>query len=141
MIRPANERLIWFRTFMPLYERAAPLIRHVTDIGRGSLPGLDVVIDSAITFRRVLDCVKKTPEPKEKELRAAKRDFEYALTHCIRASESAAKYLRLGGHTVSGQVQFTTAANSLVLGREYIESVTAQVDRLLGNTARENSSN
>lgn len=131
MTKTARERLRWFQAFMPLYERAAPLVQHIANLDRlkvGELPvSPDMLVVSKLTLRPILDSVRRMPKPKEKELATIQREFEVALFHCIKAAEWAEKYINPGYHSVDGEVLLGAVINATVLAHEYMESVSQRL--------------
>ncbi len=131
MTKTARERLSWFRAFMPLYERAAPLVQRIADLKRfevGELPvSPDMLAVSRLTLQPILNAVRRMPRPKEKELATIQREFELALLNCIKAAEWAEKYLNPGHRNVDSDVLLGTAINYTVLAHEYIESVSKRL--------------
>ena len=131
MKNTVKERLDWFHRFMPLYERAAPLVRYIGDIESlkaGELPASPSrLIESSILLRPVLHAVRRIPRSKEKELVTIQREFELALNSCIKAAEWAEKYLNCLNRGTGAQPQLAMLINSAVLAHEYIESVSARV--------------
>jgi len=131
MKNTVKERLDWFHRFMPLYERAAPLVRYIGDLESlkaGELPASPSrLIESSILLRPILHAVRKIPKSKEKELVTIQREFESALNSCIKAAEWAEKYLNCLNRGTGAQPQLAMLINSTVLAYEYIESVSARV--------------
>ena len=123
----ARERLRWFQAFMPLYERASPLVLRIADLKRfevGELPvSPDMLAVSRLTLQPILNAVRRMPNPKDKELATIHREFELALLNCIKAAEWAEKYLNPRHHNVDIDVLLGTVINYTVLAHEYIESV------------------
>ncbi len=131
MVKTVKERIRWFQTFMPLYERAAPLVRHITSLQKlqaGELPvSPGMLVESNLTLRPILNAVSKMCKPKEKDLATIQREFEMALNSCIKAAEWAEKYINYGGHSIDDQMLLSTVINSTVLAHEYIESVSKRL--------------
>jgi hypothetical protein len=131
MMKAVKERLRWFQTFMPLYERADPLVRHITNLEKlqaGELPvSPGMLVESNLTLRPILAAISKLHKPKEKELAAIQREFEMALSNCIKAAEWAEKYINYGGHSMDGQMLLSMVINATVLAHEYIESVSKRL--------------
>jgi hypothetical protein len=132
MMITVEERLRWFQVFMPLYEKAAPLVRRIANIdtlGAGELPVSPyTLVESNLTLRPILEALKKIPEPREKDLVSIQVEFETALSSCIKAAEAAAKYIDLEGRGIADQVLLGTIINSTVLAHEYIESVSNRLE-------------
>lgn len=126
-----EERLSWFKTFMPLYERAAPLIWHIANIEKlkaGQLPVSPYMfVESSLTLRPILECIRNMRKPKDKQLANIKMEFEIALHNCIRAAESASNYIRLEERSMDSPTLLSTIINSTVLAYEYIESVSKRL--------------
>ena len=138
--KAVKERLRWFQTFIPLYERAEPLIKYITNLDKlqaGELPvSPAMLVESNLTLRPILVAISKMHKPKEKELAVIQREFEMALSNCIKAAEWAEKYINFGGHGIDKQMLLGMAINVTVLAHEYFESVTRKVARFYeGGTA------
>ena len=131
MKNKVKERLSWFQSFMPLYERAVPIIRHIANLERlqaGELPASpDRLIESSILLRPVLLAVRKISKPKEKELFTVQREFELALHNCIKAAEWTEKYFNRYDYRIDGTVMLNMIVNTTVLAHEYIESVSKKL--------------
>ncbi len=131
MMKAVKERLRWFQTFMPLYERAEPLVLYITNLEKlqaGELPvSPGMLVESNLTLRPILTAISKMHKPKEKELAIIQREFEMALSNCIKASEWAEKYINYGGHGMDGQILLSMVINATVLAHEYIESVSKKL--------------
>jgi hypothetical protein len=131
MMKTVKERLSWFQTFMPLYERAETLVRHITNLEKlqaGELPvSPALLVESNLTLRPILAAVSKMHKPKEKELADIQREFEMALSHCIKAAELAEKYINEGGDSMHSQMLLSMVINATVLAHEYIESVSKRL--------------
>jgi hypothetical protein len=131
MTNAVKERLDWFHRFMPLYERAAPLIRHIANLNRlqsGELPASpEGIIEIGILLRPVLVAVRKISKPKEKELVAIQKEFELALNNCIKAAEWTEKYIKRCDYSADGSVFLNLVINATVMAHEYIESVSKKV--------------
>ena len=130
--KTVGERLLWFKAFMPLYEKAAPLIRYVANprkLQAGELPvSLYTLLESNLTLRPILDSVRRMHKPNEKQLAIIQREFEIALSNCIKAAESASKYVNLEEHGTDSRTLLSTIINSTVLASEYIESVSRRLE-------------
>ncbi len=131
MKKTVKERLNWFHRFMPLYERAAPLVRHIANLERlqaGELPSSpNMLIESSIMLRPILHAVQKIPKSKERELVTVQREFELALNNCIKAAKWAEKYVNRCGYGIDGQMLLSMVINTTVLAHEYIESVSRRL--------------
>jgi hypothetical protein len=131
MMKAVKERLRWFQAFMPLYEKAEPLVRYITNLEKlqaGELPvSPGMLVESNLTLRPILAAISKMHKPKEKELAIIQREFEMALSNCIKASEWAEKYINYGGHGMDGQMLLSMVINATVLAHEYIESVSKKL--------------
>jgi hypothetical protein len=136
MAKIIQERLKWFRAFIPLYERAEPLVKHITNLNKlrtGELPvSPALLVESNLTLRPILSAVSKLQKPKEKELASMQREFALALSHCIKASEWAEKYLNYSGYGMDRQMMLSMVINATVVAHEYIESVSKKLAPYLG---------
>lgn len=131
MTNAVKERLDWFHRFMPLYERAAPLIHHIANLSRlqsGELPASpEGLIEVGILLRPILIAVRKVPKSKEKELVAVQKEFELALNNSIKAAEWAEKYIKRCDYGADGSVFLNLVVNATVMAHEYIESVSKRM--------------
>jgi hypothetical protein len=122
-----EERLEWFKAFIPLYEKAAPIIMYIADpdrLGSGELPvSLDTLMASSLTLRPVLSAVRKLRKPKDKQLADIQKGFEVALSSCIKAAEATAKYLKAQERGMETRSLITIIISSIVLAQEYMQSV------------------
>ena len=136
MTKTVKERLRWFQTFIPLYERAEPLVRHITNLNKlraGELPvSPGLLVESNVTLRPILSAIGRLQKPKEKELAFIQHEFALALSHCIKASEWAEKYLNYSGYGMDRQIMLNMVINATVLAHEYIESVSKKLAPYLG---------
>jgi hypothetical protein len=140
----AEERLKWFKAFLPLYEKAAPTVMYIADPDRlksGELPvSLDTIMASSLTLRPVLGAVRRLRKPREKQLADIQKGFEVALTSCIKAAEASASYLRAQERGLDRWSLLTTIISSIVLAQEYMDSVSKVFEPLLGITPEEQDS-
>ncbi len=129
-----EERLRWFHTFIPLYEKAAPVLRQIANIetlAAGELPVSPYTMAaSSLTLRPILEAVRKVHEPKREELGGIQKEFEIALSNCIKVAEAAEKYVELRERGIEDQVVLSTIISSTVLAHEYIESVSRKLEIL-----------
>ena len=127
-----EEKLKSFNAFTRLYEKAAPIVRHIANLNtlrEGKLPlSPYALVESSISLKMILYTLRKIPEPKDKELSSIQRDLETALSSCIKAAEQTEKYSELGGSSIKGQLLLSTIINSTVLAHEYIESVSKRLE-------------
>jgi hypothetical protein len=133
--KAVKERVRWFQTFLSLYDKAEPLIQHITDLERlraGELPvSPGILVESNITLRPVLAAIRKMTKPENKELATIQREFEMALFNCIKASEWAEKYINSRSHHMNGQAPLNMVINTTVLAREYMGSVSRRLAQYL----------
>jgi hypothetical protein len=126
-----DKRLRWFQTFMPLYEKAVPIVRQIANIETLSAGELPVspytIVESNLTLMPILKAVKKMPKPKNTELAGIQREFEVTLSSCIKAAEAAAKYIELEERGIEDRAALGTIINSTVLAHEHIESVSKRL--------------
>ncbi len=132
MEKVAAERLSWFESFIPLYEKAVPIINHIANLetlAAGELSTSPYVIAASnLTLRPILEALKTVHEPKEEELGSIQREFQIALSSCIKAVEAAVKYIELEERGIRNQAALNTIINSTVLAHEYIESVSKKLE-------------
>jgi hypothetical protein len=131
----AEERLKWFKSFLPLYEKAAPIIMYIADPERlrsGELPvSLDTIMASSLTLRPVLGAMRKLRKPKDKQLAEIQKGFEIALSSCIKAAEASASFMRAQERGLDAWSLITTIVSSIVLAQEYMDSVSKVFEPLL----------
>jgi hypothetical protein len=134
-----EEKLRWLQGFMVLYEKAGPVIRHITNIEKlrsGELPvGPTTLVVSNLTLRPVLTALDRMPKPKEKEFAGIQKEFKLSLLKCIKASELAERYIGSGGHSIDRQLLLSMVINEMVLAREYIDSVSKKLAPYLAESA------
>ena len=120
------EEIQYFRRMSTLYEKAAPIIKYIAApefLKRGLLPvSPHSMVESNITLQMILQAVKKLPKPQNKLLVSIERDFEIALSNCIKAAEASERFIDLTDYHRDG-VFFGQIINAAVLAHEYIESV------------------
>lgn len=73
-------------------------------------------------MQMVLQAVKKLAKPQNKILISVERDFEIALSSCIKAAEATERFIDLTDYHREG-VLFSQIINQAVLAHEYSESV------------------
>ena len=131
MTKAVKERLRWFQTFMSLYDKAYPLVRHVTNFEKlraGELPvSPGLLVESNLTLRPILVAITNMPKPKEKELAIIQREFEMAVFNCIKAAEWAEKYINYRSNHMDGQALLSMIISATVLAHEYMESVSEKL--------------
>ena len=129
--KAVKERIRWFQTFISLYNKAEPLVRHITDLEKlraGELPvSPGILVESNVTLRPILAAVRKMTKPDNKELATIQREFEMALFNCIKASEWAEKNMNYRSHHIDGQASLNMVINATVLAHEYMESVSRRL--------------
>lgn len=79
MVNTGKEALRWFEAFVPLYEKAASLVRHIADIEAlkaGRLPtSLYALVESNLTLGLILQVVRKMPKPEKRSLPVSSKGF------------------------------------------------------------------
>lgn len=137
----AEERLKWFKSFLPLYEKAAPIIMYIADpekLRSGELPvSLDTIMASSLTLRPVLGAVRKLRKPKDKQLADIQKGFEVALSSCIKAAEASASYMRAQERGLDIWSLLSTIISSIVLAQEYMDSVSKVFEPLFNLKSEE----
>jgi hypothetical protein len=130
-----DKRLKAYETLVSLYDKAEPIIHRIADLNTfkyGELPlNPYMLVEAGITLRMVLDALKKMHNPQDRELSLIQREFETALTNCIRAAESTEKYVEYSGTSRSRMI-LNNIVNSTVMANEYIESVSKRLDAFKG---------
>lgn len=123
----------WTRSFVSLYLKAEPLVRHIANadkLAAGELPvSPSMLVESNLTLKPVLAALRKLRQPKSKELVEVHRQYQTVLLQCIRAAEYAEKYINNTGnldrYTLMGMI-----VNSIMLAREYNETVSLKIPLL-----------
>lgn len=136
----------WLQAFMLLYEQAAPLIRASATLDADGLPGnLKSLVEANEKLRPILQSVKKMRKPKRKELRNIKKDFERALSICLKASESAAKFVAAevrGDPEIAKRMRFGTMVGQTQLAASCYEQLSenmVEVEAALGKKGNKES--
>ena len=126
-----DERRKWFQSFMPLYEKAAPIIQRVTNPETLMAGELSVspysLLESNLTIQPIVEAVRKMPKPKEKQLASIQREFEIALSSCMKAAEAAVKYVALRERGRDKRAVLSTITNLTNLAHEHMESVSRRL--------------
>ena len=126
-----EEKLRWLQTFICLYQKASPLVRHITNLEKlraGELPvGPTTLVVSNLTLRPVLAALDRMHKPREKGLAVIHKEFKIALLNCIKAAELAERYIESEGHSGERQVLLNMVINAIVLAQDYIESVSKRL--------------
>ena len=121
-----EERQKAFETLVSLYDKAEPIIKRVSDLNTfkyGELPlNPYMLVEAGITLRMVLDALRKMSLRRDSEMGIIRREFEIALTNCIKAADATEQYIELSGTSKSGII-LNTIVTSTVMSSEYIESV------------------
>ena len=134
VMKIVEERLRWFYRFMPLYEKAAPVLCQIANVDKltaGELPVSPYTLASSnLTLRPILEAVKKLHEPKEKRVGYIQKEFEIALFSSIKVAEAAEKYVELRESGIEDRIALGTIISSTVLAHEYIESVSRKLEIL-----------
>jgi hypothetical protein len=129
-----RERLTWFQCFMPLYEKADPIIRAITSIQLeedGEVPlSPELLAECSMTLSFIRRAVRELPDPGHKELRGVKREFENALASCMKAGETISRNTNFGRSSAMERIRLIGLLNSIVLAHEYIESVSRRLNPL-----------
>lgn len=90
----SEETKQWLKAFMALYEQAAPLIQDITKLDANGLPAdLGTLVEATEKLQPILESARNLPKPKQKEFRNIKKDFENALSRCVKAGEMGVKLL------------------------------------------------
>jgi hypothetical protein len=121
-----EERQQAFETLSAYYEKAAPIIQRVSDLNTftyGELPlNPYMLVEAGITLKMMLHALRKLHEPHDKELALIYREFDTALSNCIKAAEATEKYVEVAG-TSRSRVILNIIINSTVMANEHMESV------------------
>jgi len=126
-----EEGVKYFSRFMLLYEKAAPIIRHIAnleDLKHGAMPVSPyMLLESNLTLKMILQALRKIPESRDKEFSHIQKELDMSLSNCIKAAEATEKYVTIGR---AGQAQMLLGSiiNSTVLAQEYFESVSRKLD-------------
>jgi len=132
-VKKERESLKYLPRFVMLYDKAAPIIRYVAnleDLKRGEIPVSPyMLLESNLTLKMILQALQKIPESKDREFLEAQREFDKALSNCIKAAEATEKYVA-AGRAEQSQLLLGTIINSTVMAHNYIESVSVKLDSL-----------
>lgn len=133
MANDVRRDIEWLQAFLNLYEKASPLIRHITNLERlkaGELPvSPAVLVESKLTLLPVLSALGKMRKPRKSGLAGLKEQFKTVLVHCIRAADHAERYLNYAGN-VDRHALLGMMINAMVLASEYNTSLSARMDAL-----------
>jgi len=130
-LKKEEEELKSFSRFLMLFDRAAPIIRYIAnleDLKHGEIPVSPyMLLESNLTLKMILQAVRKLPDVKDKDFIALQKEFDTALSNCIRAAEATEKYVAMGR---SEKAKFLLAIiiNSTVMAHEYIDSVSEKIN-------------
>ena len=134
MEKAEGERRSWFESFLPLYEKVAPIIHRIADLDSltsGELPVSPYAIaESNLTLQPILEATRRIHKPGEKELLTVQQEFQLSLTSCIKAVEASVKYIELEERGIYNSAVLNTIINSLVLAHDYIESASDKLTTL-----------
>ena len=129
-VKREEEGLKSFSRFLMLFDKAAPIIRYIAnleDLKHGEIPVSPyMLLESNLTLKMILQAVRNLPEPKDKDFNTLQKEFDTALSNCIRAAEATEKYVAMGR---SERARFLLAniVNSSVMAHEYINSVEGKI--------------
>jgi hypothetical protein len=130
-----EEKLKAYDTLMSLYEKAEPIIHRLADLNTfkyGELPlNPYMLVEAGITLSMVLDALKKMPDSHDKELAIINREFQIALSNCIKAADATEKYVEYSG-TPRSRLILNTIVNSTVMANEYMGSVWKRLEVFRG---------
>ena len=108
----------WLFAFRTLYEQASPLLATITSVdGHGAPRDLEALLEGGDALSLLLGASRSMRVPRDKHLRALKRDFESVLQACLTSQESARKLVTNPNHSrviYGGLVFSTTLANGLM---------------------------
>ncbi len=95
----------WLDTFLPMYEQAKLKIDTIINFNilsdnlavDNAAANIKQVILTASNLKFILDIYDKLPEPRDKELRKVRRDFQDLLTACVSNGAMWLKYTEVPG--------------------------------------------
>ncbi len=84
----------WLQAFLPLYEKARPLVQKVGKCVRseGEKAAVEALKEAVEKLPSILDEMKATPNPKEKELKEIKKKFQKGFQEFIDSCEYGVTY-------------------------------------------------
>ncbi len=125
--KDCKEEDLWLQLFLPLYTQAAPLIQIITKLDANALPAnLRTLAEANWKLRPILKSLKGLPNPKQKDLRNIKKDFENVLVRCIKAGETGMKMLddlSHGAPQIAIRMRLTTIVGYTTQASIYYESL------------------
>jgi hypothetical protein len=120
-----------YETLVDYYEQAAPIIERVSDLNTfkyGELPlNPYMLVEAGITLKMMLHALRKLHVPHDRELDLIQREFDTALSNCIKAAEATEKYVEVAG-TSRSHVILNIIINSTVMANEHMESVAKRLE-------------
>ncbi len=122
-----REKLKWFQILTTLYEVAQPHIKSFTGLEchaiEKKLIDVETISKNTHVLKQLLAVVKVIPQPSTADLCRTKQFFETAMANCITGSEALLKYVSTGEEESEHQIHLDCLINSLVMAREYSESI------------------
>jgi len=84
----------WLQAFLPLYEKARPLVQKVGKCVRGEdeKAAVEALKEAVEKLPSILDEMKATPNPKEKELKEIKKKFQKGFQEFIDSCKYGVTY-------------------------------------------------
>ncbi len=85
----------WLQAFLPLYEKARPLIQKVGKSVRSEdeKVAVEALKEAVQKLPSILDKIKSTPNPEEKELKEIRKKFQKGLQEFIDSCKYGITYL------------------------------------------------
>jgi hypothetical protein len=112
------EKNKWLQEFRLLYEQAFPIISVVIRKGADGMPASPLDLMEGLKLQPMLERAKKLSKPKDKELQEAKKEFEQALSSCIKVANAAAQFISGGDQALPGAADVTHAAAGIETASE-----------------------
>jgi hypothetical protein len=130
-LRKEEEGLKSFSRFLVLFDKAAPIIRYIAnleDLRHGEIPVSPyMLLESNLTLKMILQALRKMPESKDKDFSILQKEFDTALSNCIRAAEATEKYVAMG-RGERAKFLLTVIINSSVMAHEYVNSLSGKIE-------------
>src|SRR4030067_1639831 len=124
-VKREEEGLKSFSRFLILFDKAAPIIRYIAnleDLKHGEIPVSPyMLLESNLTLKMILQALRNMPESRDKDFNTLQKEFDTALSNCIRAAEATEKYVAMG-RSERAKVLLSTIINCSVMAHEYINS-------------------
>ena len=127
---------MWLQEFVTLYKEAAPSIQNITKLDAEGMPSAPMtLIQESNRLESIMDSLKRLPKPKEKELRNMQKNFEKALSACIKAGDMGFKCLDDASHNAKSAARLHLASiiSWISIATKHYELLTKEIASLSDN--------